>query len=136
MVGIGYYILNIQNNQKNQQNALRNQELSIQSQELTRKAQEQQLETRQAQIFMQMYDHSHNDQDFIKALQILLDQKITSYDEFQRKREEEEFKIAFTRVGFFFEGLGVLVKEGYIDIKLVALLMTGLTRRARVGVNL
>ena len=39
--------------------------------------------------------------------------------DFQRKRR---------RLATFYEGLGVLVKEGYIDIRLVALLMTGRIR--------
>jgi hypothetical protein len=40
-----YYVLNIQNNSRNQEIAMRNQELML-------KAQQQTLETRQAQLFM------------------------------------------------------------------------------------
>jgi len=46
-----------------------------------------------------------------------------------RKKERRRHLILSLIGGMFFEGLGVLVKEGYIDIKLVALLMTGLTRK-------
>jgi hypothetical protein len=45
LVGVFYYIMTIKANQRNQ--------------ELTLKAQEQALETRQTQIFMQIYNQSH-----------------------------------------------------------------------------
>jgi hypothetical protein len=101
---------------------------SQRNQELARKAQEQALETRQAQLFMQIYDRSANDPSFREAMQILSGQKINSYEEYQKKGEDEAFDSALSRLGLYFEGLGVFVKEGYIDIKLVALLMTGLLR--------
>ena len=51
-----------------------------------------------------------------------------------RKKERRRHLILSLIGGMFFEGLGVLVKEGYIDIKLVALLMTGLTRKWWEGI--
>ena len=118
LVGVYYYITTIQANRKNQ--------------ELTLKAQEQALETRQAQIFMQIYNQSHNDPSFIKAFgrifEIVGTNPVKSYKEFQKIREHEQDRDAISRVSFFYEGVGVLVKEGYVSIRLVALLMTGMTR--------
>ena len=120
-VGIIYYITIMRN-------AQRTRELTLESQELARKAQEHALETRQAQMFMQIYNESHNDPSFIDAMTIINELEIHSYEEFQEAREDEKVKKALSRVGMFYEGLGVLVKEGYVSIRLVALLVTGLTR--------
>ena len=68
IVGIIYYITIMRNTQKTR-------ELTLESQELTRKAQEQQLETRQAQMFMQIYNQSHNDPSFTKAINQILGMK-------------------------------------------------------------
>ena len=94
----------------------------------TRKNQELTLETRQAQMYMQIYSESHNDPSFIDAMTIVNELEIHTYEEFQRAREDEKVKKALSRVGMFYEGLGVLVKESYVSIRLVALLITGLTR--------
>ena len=42
-------------------------------------------------------------------------------------RENEDFKTAMRKTVGFYEGLGVLVREGLLSIRLVALLMTGPT---------
>jgi hypothetical protein len=52
-------------------------------------------------------------------------QPIQSYDEYKKLNEDKSFKEAFWAIGTFNEGMGVLVKEGYIDIRLVAQLMSG-----------
>ena len=49
LVGIFYYIMVLRNQQKNQEISLRNQELTLKSQALA-------TETRQAQLFMQLFD--------------------------------------------------------------------------------
>ena len=49
-------------------------------------------------------------------------------------RENEEDKQAIGRIGMFLEGLGVLVREGYVSIRLVALLMTGTIRMLWEGI--
>ena len=122
LVGIIYYITIMRSSQKTR-------ELTLESQELARKAQEQALETRQAQMFMQIYNQSHNDPSFIDAMMIVNEIEINTYEEFQKARMDENVKRAFSRVGMFYEGLGVLVKEGYVSIRLVALLITGMTRQ-------
>jgi len=103
-----YYVSTLRNNQRTQQ---------------------LQLETRQAQLFMQIYNQSHNDPTFIEAIQRIYEiGKIGSYSEWQEVNHDDGNRKAINRVGMFYEGLGVLVKEGYVSIRLVALLMTGMTR--------
>jgi len=57
LVGIFYYVMTLRNQRKNQ-------EISLRKQELTLKAQEQALETRQAQLFMNIYDRRLNNPHF------------------------------------------------------------------------
>jgi hypothetical protein len=116
IAGFSYYVLTVRANKRNQQ--------------LMLQAQQQTLVTRQAQFFMQIYNQSHNDPSFITAISRTNRKKINSYEEYVKEVEDDqEFNKATQRTGMFYEGLGVLVKEGYLDIKLVALLMTGMTRR-------
>ena len=56
IVGIFYYLTIMRNQQKTRELSLQAQELTLESQELTRKAQEQAVETRQAALFMSIYE--------------------------------------------------------------------------------
>jgi hypothetical protein len=86
------------------------------------------LQTRQAQMFMQIYNQSHNDPTFLDAWRKMDSISWGTYEEFKNLLKDEEKARALIRVGSFYEGLGVLVKERLIDIRLVALLMTIMTR--------
>ncbi len=79
-------------------------------------------------MFMQIYNESHNDPSFIEALHRTRELEIHTYDELLKISENEDNRFALSRLGLFYEGVGVLVKEGYVSIRLVALLMTGMTR--------
>jgi hypothetical protein len=92
------------------------------------KTQQLQLDTRQAQLFMQIYSQSHNDPTFLDAFRKTMSLQWSTYEEFSDLLKDEEKGRALQRVGSFYEGLGVLVKENYVDIRLVALLMTIMTR--------
>ncbi|MCX6654153.1 MAG: hypothetical protein NTY03_03420 [Candidatus Bathyarchaeota archaeon] len=92
--------------------------------------------TRRAQMFMQIYDH-WNDDDFSKHyLNIWGYQPKTSwetsfkdFDDFKSRVIENTEKYRSLAVMIrFFEGIGVMVKEGLIDIRLVALTMAGDTK--------
>jgi hypothetical protein len=107
IAGFTYYVLTVRNNQENQR---------------------QQLETRQAQLYMQIYNVSHNDPSYLEAQRRCFELEINSYEDYLKIQENEDDRKALARVGMFYEGLGVLVKEGYVSIRLVALLMTGTTR--------
>ncbi len=133
-IGVFYYIMTIRTNQKNQEISLKNQELTLQSQELTRKAQEQALETRQAQLFMNIYNQSFANQEWLDAYTKVMRTHWESYEEYMQKQDwnsdesDSEFIRAANLVYCFYEGLGVFVKEGLVDIRMIALTMTWMTR--------
>ena len=102
-----YYVSTLRNNQRTQQ---------------------LQLETRQAQLFMEIYNQSHNDPSFLEAYRIVMSLQWSNYEDFRNLIKDDEKARAISRVGGFYEGLGVLVKANFVDIKLVALLMTIMTR--------
>jgi len=91
------------------------------------KTQQMQLETRQAQLFMQLYD-KFSDQEFLKH-QLMVEQwEWTDYEDFQEKygvKKNPEIYIHFGVLARFYEGLGVLVKRKLIDPYLVDDLMSG-----------
>ncbi len=108
LVGIVYYITIMRNSQRNQ--------------ELTLKAQEQAVETRQAQLFMQLYN-AYLTKDF------LADFARVSYI-FQYENLEDWMKkyssfvnladySTWARIGRFLDGAGILVKKNLIDMNLV-----------------
>jgi hypothetical protein len=105
LVAVFYHIMTLQNTRKNQQ--------------LT-------LETRQAQLLMQIYDDWRNP-DQLRLFAKSLRMKWDSYEDFQNNYSVEKFeeRLPFTSMSYFFEGVGVLVEEGLIDIELVAKLMSG-----------
>jgi len=95
--------------------------------ELTLKAQEQAVETRQAQLFMQLYNR-WQDMDWAWLRPHLMT-KPSSYEEFWEKLNNDlEFSKAVNDMVGFLEGLGVIVKEGYLSMRLVALMWAGVTR--------
>jgi len=118
LVGIFYYITIMRNAQKTR-------ELTLESQELTRKAQEQALETRQAQLFMYMYDR-WSEPDFLTHWNEIFSWEWTDYDELIENHWSEANRVSFSTVAIFFEGVGVLVKRNLVDISLVDDLMSGM----------
>jgi len=109
LVGIVYYITIMRNSQRNQQ---------------------MQLETRQAQLFMQLYNRYKDDTRDLDINKSFLDVEIESLEDFQRLYEDDEdFSRTLAALGGFYEGIGVMVREGYIPVRLVALQWAGVTRR-------
>ena len=121
IVGVAYYIITSRKQQKTSEQVL-------ESQEQVKGVQENTLETRKTQMFMQIYNESYNNDSFIDAYVRLADFNIHSYEEYQELMEDEDNKKASTKVAMFYEGVGVLVREGHISIRLFALLMTGMTK--------
>jgi hypothetical protein len=113
IVGIAYYLFIMRNSQRNQ--------------ELARKAQEHAAETRQAQLFMQMYNRFRED---ITPYELsVFTTKLSGFDEYlEKSKSDEEFRKVVNALFGFYEGLGVIVKKGYMDIELVALMWAGTTR--------
>jgi hypothetical protein len=87
------------------------------------------LQTRQAQLFMQIYS-KWSEEDWAARHIVLGSTFSGSYDDFKKNVLEnpEEMK-KFQSLMRFYEGLGVLVKENLIHIRLVALTMAGDTIR-------
>ena len=113
LVGIFYYIMTLRANQ-------RNQELTLKSQQLA-------TETRQAQLFLQMYNMS---QEFFQeySWEDLFSEPVSGFDDYiSRFESDERFRMGFNHLSQFFEALGVLVKAGYLDIEIIALMWANLT---------
>ena len=108
-----YYVLNLRISQKNQ--------------ELSLKTQQQTLETRQAQMFLNIYQQTTS-KDFTSAYNFFLSSQWENYSEFLELLQKKEFTNDFSILAMYWEVLGVLVKEGFLPIRLVALLLTGGTR--------
>ena len=85
------------------------------------------LETRQAQMFLNIYQQTTT-KDFASAYNTYISNEWKNYDEYRELIQKKEFTEPFTILCMYFEGLGVLVKEGFLPIRLVALLLTGMTR--------
>jgi hypothetical protein len=85
--------------------------------------------TRQAQLFMQMYDRWSDDTRGLNVRSVV-NTKLSGFNEYLEKyQSDENFKEALDALFGFYEGLGVIVKERYMDIRLVALMWAGMTRR-------
>ena len=104
-------------------NVLRN---ANRTRELQLKAQEQALETRQAQFFMQIYgrfdDREHWEQ-YTEISSRTWDDFADWWEKYGEKNEEA--MAAFASLGSYFEGIGVLINENLVDVRLVAKLMSG-----------
>jgi hypothetical protein len=83
---------------------------------------------RQAQLFMQMYGMWR---DLTSGVEIFptISIKTSGIEEHQEKIESDaNYNDVFHSLSSWYEGLGVLVKANYLDIRLVALMWTGVTR--------
>jgi hypothetical protein len=83
---------------------------------------------RQAQLFMQMYGMWR---DQLSGLEVfpVISKKISGIEEYQEKiGSDANFSNVFHSLCSWYEGLGVLVKANYLDIRLVALMWAGVTR--------
>jgi hypothetical protein len=110
LVGIVYYLIIMRNSQRNQ--------------ELARKAQEQAVETRQAQLFMNVYNTLAS-KEFQKDWEQMMH---SDYDDFMAKYgldANPDYWAVFAMGSTWIEGIGVLVRRGLIDPELVYDLMYG-----------
>jgi hypothetical protein len=112
LVGIFYYILTLRNQKKNQQLA---------------------LETRQAQLFMNIYERRLNNPNFDDIIHRIESLRWKDWDEYQAlfdyaNPETRDNHLAMSTIMNFYEGVGVLVKLNLVDIRLISYLMSGTTR--------
>jgi len=84
------------------------------------------VETRQAQLFMQIYDHYYTEDFLGDENEILFKWKWKDFDDFWKKYGPETNVEAFNKwdsLETYFKGVGVLVKRKLIDLDLVKDLM-------------
>jgi hypothetical protein len=97
-------------------------QIELKTQELTLQAQQQALETRQAELFSQIYNR-WNSRDFVKAYgRVRYKYRWKDFPDWTTKFHPEiddEAYADFMTLNATFEGLGVLVKKGLLDIYLV-----------------
>jgi len=106
LVGIIYYIAIMRNNQRTR---------------------ETELETRQAQLFMSLYDRisdKYFNQDWMVAVMLPISSQEEYLHLFRDPEKRAEIGSAVNALFAYFEGIGVLVKRGLIDINLVDDLMS------------
>jgi len=113
VVGIAYYLIVMRNSQRNQ--------------ELARKAQEQAVETRQAQLFMQILSH-FNTPSMVESRTFYYDVKISSFDDYTEMWSDPEKTRQHRLLGGFLEGIGTLVRMNYIDIVLIVSFLGGVVK--------
>ena len=84
----------------------------------------QELQTRQAQLLMTIYGQ-FSSREWISSWYKYLLRNWGNYKEFvDIWKNDEDFRDSFGVLATFFEGMGVLVREGFLDIRSVALMMT------------
>ena len=97
IAGFSYYVLTVRNQQKNQQ--------------LVLKAQQQQLDTRQAQLFMQLIDKMWSPETN-ENRKILASMYHASVEEwFERYNSDTELYEAFNNYAYAWEGIGTLLRH-------------------------
>jgi len=84
------------------------------------------VRTRHGELFLDLYDH-YNDPEFVKRFSDLVwNWSWKDYSDWRKKSSPEaniEAYTSFAAVGNYFKGVGVLVEEKMIDVRLVDKLM-------------
>lgn len=84
------------------------------------------VRARQGELFLDLYDH-YNDPEFVKRYSdVLYNWSWKNYEDWRKKCSPEanmETYSSWASVGNYFKGVGVLVDEKMIDIRLVEKLM-------------
>ncbi len=92
------------------------------------KTQQLALETRQAQLFMQMYNRWRDTFKTDEYYEKVISKKVSNWEELKLiMNSDDDYSRILSEVAGFYEGLGVLVKAGYLSIHPVALMWTGVT---------
>ncbi len=97
LVGIVYYIISLRNQNR----------------------------ARKTQLYLQMIN-KFSESDFIEALGKLNDLEWSTAEDFIEEWRTPEGRRTIRTLGNWYEGLGTLVKENLLDMRVVALLVTGL----------
>ena len=96
----------------------------LNSNKRTQETRDRELETRQAQLFMSIYQATYT-KDFEEAVEAFY-WKFRDLNDYISMIEDPQRSAKFSTYGMWFEGQGVLVREGLIDVKMVAELCGGI----------
>jgi len=105
-VGVFYHIMTLRNTKRNQ---------------------ELQLETRHVQLFWNIYNELQGEEGESR-MHFVTNLDYSDYDDFMEKYGRDNNIEAWNKITSFvtfLEGLGVLVRDGFVDIRHVAMLMSG-----------
>jgi hypothetical protein len=97
LVGISYYIITLRNQSK----------------------------ARKTQLYLQLVN-KFSQSDYIEAQGKFIDLEWSTAEDFTKDWRNPEGRKTIATLANWYEGLGVLVKENLLDIRVVALLLTGL----------
>ena len=97
IVGISYYVITLRNQSK----------------------------ARKTQLYLQMIN-KFSEPDYLEALGKLNDLEWSTAEDFIEVWKTPEGRMTIRTLGNWYEGLGTLVKENLLDMRVVALLITGL----------
>jgi len=97
----------------------------INSNKRTQETRDRELETRQAQLFMSSMFDRLSSPEASKAESLLVPLRPKTVEDLQQIFDNQELYTAWQTVWWAYEGLGVLVHEGLVDIRLVARYMGG-----------
>jgi hypothetical protein len=85
------------------------------------------LQTRQAQLYMQLYNRWTPEMNSTFWSFLSVDFK-DAQEHLTKYRADKEYARWCDTLGTFYEGLGVLVREGFLDIRYISLFLGGGTR--------
>ncbi len=86
------------------------------------------IETRQAQLFMSTFQSTYS-KDWQRAQRKVYRLQLTEVSDFDKIDEDEDLSEAFYIIASYLEGIGVLVRENLIDIRIVSELISGIILR-------
>jgi len=89
-----------------------------------RQTRETELETRQAQLFKQIYDRFESS-EFQRNDYLFTQWEWEDFEDFRERYGDAESYSIHSSIGTFYEGIGVLVNRGLIDVEFVDDLMSG-----------
>ena len=107
LVGVFYYVMTIRANQRNQ--------------ELTLRAQEQAVETRQAQLYMQLFMRITSE-EFMKRSTDLLRWEYDGYEDFNERyfgSPDSSLTAKWVSLMWHIDGLGYMMAQGLIEPEMV-----------------
>jgi hypothetical protein len=82
------------------------------------------LETRQAQLFMQLMD-KYTTKEGLENLRVIRRATWSSYEEWLELRRDEEYWEAYNWFANIHDGVGALLREGLLNVRMVALVDVG-----------